>query len=297
MQTSLAAVNLITAFEGYSPDAYICPGGKWTIGAGLTRYRDGEPVQPGDTIGHVEAEEELFHYIRNEVEPALDDIFPGAMLDLGTRDALASFIYNIGPDWEGAWPTLKRRVDEGDKDAICDQLLEYCYSNGKKLLGLYRRRLAEACMVQGWDWEGTQTATWDAHWRDFAPEPDALDIPKMPSRAPAPVPPPPRVDPYEEPAPMPAPRPVKRPPQPYRDYDPAAEPKDIALSKRVHGLWLVMTGWFTIGLQMVAELPVIGEIAALSPLKAENVHTSIMIVGAGLLLAWYGKVKAKGPLR
>ena len=171
MQTTATALNVIKAFEGFLPGAYICPGGKWTVGYGTTVYDDGEPVKPGDTIGHAEAEEQVQKYIRNKIETTLDAVFPNKVLPLGTRDALASFVYNLGPAWQRKWPTLKSMIDEGDKDAICDALVMYRIASGKPALGLHRRRLAECCLVQGWPWEPALDATWETQWRDLDPNP------------------------------------------------------------------------------------------------------------------------------
>lgn len=168
MHVTATAIEAIKAFEDFRPDAYICPAGRWTVGYGTTRWDDGELVQPGDSVDHAEAEHQLAAHIGEEVEPALDRIFPGQNLDAGMRDALASFIHNIGSNYLEVWPTLASYIRNGaPRDVICDQLLEYKNGGGKPLLGLYRRRLAECCMIHGVDWRPALDASWDTDWRDL----------------------------------------------------------------------------------------------------------------------------------
>ena len=42
-------INLIKHFEGFKPKAYVCEGGKWTIGYGTTIYMTGKAVKEGET--------------------------------------------------------------------------------------------------------------------------------------------------------------------------------------------------------------------------------------------------------
>ena len=131
---------------------------------------------------------------------------------------------------------------------------------------------------------------------------DELVIPDPPSRQAAreaaTIPEPPPIPPhYEEPELMPAPKPVNRPTEPFQNYDPENAPKDIAFSKRVHGLFLVIMGWMTLGAEALAGLPFVAELAAMSPLQVTDWRIGLAILMAGLLLHWYGKVKARGPLK
>lgn len=94
---------------------------------------------------------------------------------------------------------------------------------------------------------------------------------------------------------MPEPRPPKR--EPFENYDPKEPPKNIAFSKRVHGLFLIVLGWFTTIGTAIAEMPFISELAAMSPFTVNDWKWGIAILMAGFLLHWYGQVKAKGPLK
>ena len=158
MQTTMLAISLIKEFEGYVPEAYIDPVGVPTIGYGTTRWSDGERVQLGDTIGHDEAESELFKHVRKEVEPTLSKHFSEANLQPNQRDALASFVYNLGPDVEGKYATLHRLVlAAAPADIIARQLVKYRNKGSAAEKGLYRRRVAEALMWAGLPWERAQS--------------------------------------------------------------------------------------------------------------------------------------------
>ena len=150
MVTTAAAISLIKVAEGYRADAYFDTKGIPTIGHGTTVYSDGNPVQIGDETNHDDAERELFFHVRKEVEPTLEKLFGDVALQPNQRDALASFIYNLGPNMEGKYPTLYRMVHEGAPDSeIALQLVKYRDKGTDGELGLYRRRVAEALMWHG----------------------------------------------------------------------------------------------------------------------------------------------------
>ncbi|MAZ05795.1 MAG: hypothetical protein CME81_05270 [Halomonas sp.] len=91
--------------------------------------------------------------------------------------------------------------------------------------------------------------------------------------------------------------PPKKKAQPYQDYDPATPEKDMALSKRFWGLLIFVGGWLSTLAQAVAELPFVGQLAGMSPFQVKDWRLGIAIILAGALLLWYGKVKAKGPVK
>lgn len=125
-------LSLIKESEGLSLKAYKCPAGVWTIGYGHT----GKDVKKGMVITeekatellkkdiarfekHVSAYDKIYHFTDNEFS------------------ALVSFAYNIG-SISGLTKTGTRT-----KEQISNKMLEYCYANGKKLNGLYKRRQKE----------------------------------------------------------------------------------------------------------------------------------------------------------
>ena len=94
------------------------------------------------------------------------------------------------------------------------------------------------------------------------------------------------------------PAPVRRePPEPFREYDPMAKPKPVALSRRVYGLFGIFIGWVTMMAQAIAEMPFVSQLATMSPLQVQEWWMGMLILMAGLLLYWYGQVRAKGPLK
>lgn len=248
MQTTLAAISLIRDFEGFRPEAYLDPKGIWTIGSGLTRWSDGKPVGPGDEISEERDEEEMFHHIRKEVEPALDRHFGQTNLMPSQRDALASFVYNLGPDADGAYPTLKRLIVDGAPlSDVARQWVKYRNKGSSFELGLYRRRVAEVLMWAGLPWEGAK----DIQLSDSVQEmlDKALDAQNLFEEEEPALPPPP--EPVEEIAlPEPVigtapPSPNTRTPNdvPYK-VDTEAGSKPMEESKRFWGTMLEAVGHF-----------------------------------------------------
>lgn len=126
----------IVMHEGYRDEAYIpVPGDKPTIGFGTT-----EGVRPGDTITPPKA-----------VSRALQDVskFEGAMkscvkvpLHQREYDSYVSLLYNIGPT-AFCGSTLVRKLNAGDYEGACNEILRWDHFQGKPLRGLTIRRQAE----------------------------------------------------------------------------------------------------------------------------------------------------------
>lgn len=179
LTTTPSALLLIKAFEGFEPQTYFDSAGIATIGFGTTKFANGDKPEIGDEITEDEAEAELFHHIRQEVEPIMNRHFEDVPLQPTQRDALASFLYNLGGN-EKKWPTLKKLIrDQAPNDRIADQFMQYRKAGGKVLLGLHRRRIAEALVWKGMAWDKAvdlaQTASIDHDWSDFAPKTIAAD--------------------------------------------------------------------------------------------------------------------------
>lgn len=135
---SLSAAGLvgIAMHEGYTDTAVIpIPGDVPTIGFGTT-----EGVKMGDRIAPPKA-----------LARALADInkFEGALkqcvrvpLHQHEYDVYVSFAYNVGA---GAFcgSTLVRKLNAGDYEGACDELLRWVYAGGRKIQGLVNRREAE----------------------------------------------------------------------------------------------------------------------------------------------------------
>lgn len=140
MKTSDEGIALIAQFEGFRSKAYVCAGGKWTIGYGHTKG-----VKEGDTI----TEAEGLRLLREDVADAESAVrkWVHAPLKQNQFDALVSFIFNVGSG-NFASSSLLREVnyDANDFADIRPRFMAWVYANKRKLDGLVRRRKAEADM-------------------------------------------------------------------------------------------------------------------------------------------------------
>ena len=134
---SLSATALVglAVHEGYREEAYQDIVGVWTIGFGTTKG-----VQPGQKLDPVKA-----------LQRALTDSqkFEGALkecvhvpLHQHEYDAFISLAYNIGA---GAFcrSTLVRKLNAGDYEGACAEILRWNKASGKVVRGLVVRREAE----------------------------------------------------------------------------------------------------------------------------------------------------------
>lgn len=124
-------LSIIKESEGLSLKAYKCPSGVLTIGYGHT----GKDVKKGMVITEEKATELLKKDIaRFEKHVSVYKIYNFTNNEFS---ALVSFAYNIG-SIDGLTKNGTRT-----KNQIANKMLEYCYANGKKLNGLYKRRQKE----------------------------------------------------------------------------------------------------------------------------------------------------------
>jgi lysozyme len=133
----------IAGWEGYSGSAYQDIVGIWTIGFGTTGG-----VAKGQNIDPVKA-----------LQRKLSDVqkFEGAIkqcvkvpLHQYEYDAYLSLAYNIGPT-AFCNSTLVRRLNEGQYDLACREILRWDKAGGKVVRGLTNRREAEyrQCIGKG----------------------------------------------------------------------------------------------------------------------------------------------------
>lgn len=135
-------VDLVSTFEGYSSNPYLCPAGVWTLGYGTTRYPEGRRVKGSDPNCVVsQAEKWLCHELAKAEQVVIRHC--RVFLNDMQRAALASFVYNLG---SGAFraSTLRRRINSGDWDDVPYQLSRWNKAGGRVLRGLVIRRAAEA---------------------------------------------------------------------------------------------------------------------------------------------------------
>jgi lysozyme len=143
-------VELVAAFEGFQPRAYLCPGRVWTIGYGTTRWADGRRVATGDgPIDEAAARRLLARDLADAAEAV--DALVDVPLAEGERAALISFVHNLG---RGAFSasTLLQKLNLGQRDGAAGEFARWNRGGGRVLPGLIRRRAAEAALFGGGDW-------------------------------------------------------------------------------------------------------------------------------------------------
>jgi lysozyme len=135
MKPSQNCIDLVKKFEGCKLTSYKCPAGVNTIGYGHT-----EGVKLGTIITQVEAERLLMNdllNVANSVTKLAKNVTQNQF------DSLVSFAYNCGV---GAltYSTLLKKVNANSNDLnIKLEFAKWNKVNGKPLLGLTKRRLAE----------------------------------------------------------------------------------------------------------------------------------------------------------
>ncbi len=136
MQTSEKGFDLIRKYEGLRFAAYVCPGGKLTIGYGHT----GPDVYEGWKIDAEEANELLEHDVER-FERSVNEMVHVPMTQ-GMFDALISFSFNLGAgSLKGS--TLLKKLNADDREAAADEFLKWNKAGGKVLAGLTARRESE----------------------------------------------------------------------------------------------------------------------------------------------------------
>jgi lysozyme len=143
MTTSRRGIQLIKDFEGLKLESYKCPAGVWTIGYGHTKG-----VKPNVVIDQMRAEDLLIEDIA-PIERMLNKL--GINFRQECFDALVSWNFNLGEDAFRNSTLLKKIVADAPDEEITDQIVKWVNAGGKPLVGLKRRRVAEANMFLGYD--------------------------------------------------------------------------------------------------------------------------------------------------
>jgi lysozyme len=137
MEISRKGIDLIKKFEGCRLKAYRCSAGVPTIGYGNTYYEDGSKVKIGDVITQERAESLLKELVKNYYHQHKN-------ITQNQFNAITSFCYNVG---NGNYnkSTLKKKLLANPNDpTIRNEFMKWNKAGGKELLGLTRRRKAEA---------------------------------------------------------------------------------------------------------------------------------------------------------
>lgn len=147
MKTSSEGIYLMHKYESCSLVAYPDPatgGAPWTIGWGHT----GPDVKPGMVITQEQADQMFADRLAREFEPGVVKALAGASVTQKEFDALVCFAYNVGlANLRSS--TLLRLVKAGDKRGAANQFLRWDKAAGKRMLGLYRRRVSERALFLG----------------------------------------------------------------------------------------------------------------------------------------------------
>ena len=143
MTVSEEGRQFIKQFEELRLEAYKCPAGVLTIGWGHTGG-----VKTGQHISTDRAESLL----TEDLAP-IERLLNGQSVRFTQQqfDALASWIFNNGTDNFVRSTLCKRIMDGADAEAVTAQMVRWYYAkSGRPLLGLKKRRIAEANMYLGY---------------------------------------------------------------------------------------------------------------------------------------------------
>jgi lysozyme len=126
--------------------SYRCSANVATIGWGNTRWADDTPVVDGDECTLAEANE-LYETEVDEFAHNVDKLVTNPHVTQNMFDALVSFAYNAGVGNLRA-STLLKTVNAGNFAGCREQFMRWNKAGGKELLGLTRRRSAEADLFE-----------------------------------------------------------------------------------------------------------------------------------------------------
>lgn len=143
MIVSKRCIDLIKQFEGFYPNAYLCPASVPTIGFGSTMWADGRKVKLGEVISMENAEKLLQWEINNKVH-CLNKL----RLNQNQFDAMMSFVYNVGVGNLMKSTLYKKALLNPNDETIRDEFMKWNKARVKGVLtplkGLTRRRQSEA---------------------------------------------------------------------------------------------------------------------------------------------------------
>lgn len=167
LNASAQCFELIRWFERFRGAAYVCEGGKLTIGYGHV-ILPGESWLRDAPIGLDVA----IALLGNDVARFEKDVRDLVRVPLGQGefDALVSFAFNCGSDVdldnvpEGLGDSsLLRLLNAGDYDGAAGEFGKWVNARGVKLHGLVRRRAAERALFLGNDWRVFTRDDWAAY--------------------------------------------------------------------------------------------------------------------------------------
>ena len=143
MKISNSGLSLIKQHEGCRLKAYKDSVGVWTIGWGNTSH-----AKAGMIITQQQAET----FLKEDIVP-VERVLNGMGINYTQNqfDALTSWIFNLGIGNFKASTMYKYIVARKPDLEITDQMVKWVNAGGKPLIGLKKRRVAEANMFLGRD--------------------------------------------------------------------------------------------------------------------------------------------------
>ncbi len=150
---SSKCIDFIKSWEGYFAKSYYDCVGVKTLGYGMT----GKEIEGLEYVTEEQATNMLKDLIENKYAPAVKKDLDSKNITLKQHefDALISFAYNCGVvGLVGS--TLYKNIVSGirDKNIITSNFQVWSNGGGKRIEGLYRRRIKEAAMFLSADYTG-----------------------------------------------------------------------------------------------------------------------------------------------
>jgi GH24 family phage-related lysozyme (muramidase) len=133
-------LRLVKAAEGFRARPYRDPVGVWTIGYGETKGI-GPHTKPWS---EKYASQRLAERINRDYGSHVNRL--GLHLNQNQHDALASFVYNLGPGAINPDTGIGRALRTQRWQRAGDEMLKWDKADGRRLLGLTRRRKAERAL-------------------------------------------------------------------------------------------------------------------------------------------------------
>lgn len=157
MRTNMAGIILITRFEGFYPEPYLCPAGVPTIGYGTIIYPNGVRVKLSDPPCTKSQAKEWLSFELREKENYINTwlIANNITLTENQFSAIISFAYNLGTG-RVTRGDVAEALKSGDMDRVAKAMSQFNKARNRwgilrELRGLTRRRTAEIALFKGID--------------------------------------------------------------------------------------------------------------------------------------------------
>ena len=150
--------------------------GTLTYGHGLTMDEYGQPLKIGMTITERQSRERVYRYIKDVVEPTLENIIHIELTE-GQYDALGSCIYQFGPAEVSGW-RLIRRINAGEdwEKIILEWVNGTVMWRGRPLF--WARRVGEIFMYLNLDWRAADNVPDESDILQVVEDMGFVEVPK-----------------------------------------------------------------------------------------------------------------------